>query len=560
MPPGKKHTSGGLKLRPAPKGRPVRSEPLDQVRRLLGERPRRADLLIEHLHVLQDALGHLPVTHLNALAAELGLAPAEVYEVATFYHHFDIVDDGETPPPALTVRVCESIACHMAGAEALHAELAGREADGVRVLRAPCVGRCEQAPVAVVGTNPIDRASAAKVDAAVKAEAVAPELPGVVAYEEYRAGGGYEVLRACVAGERSREEVIETVLASGLKGLGGAGFPTGKKWQFVRAEAAPRLMALNADEGEPGTFKDRFCMETDPHRMLEGVLIAAWVIEAEEVFFYLRDEYAAARAILTRELDALYADPPCALPPFQLRRGAGAYICGEETSLIESIEGKRGEPRLRPPFPAQVGIFGRPTLVQNVETVFWLREILEDGAAAFAARGKEGHPGVRYFSVSGRVKEPGVYLAPNGVTARELVEMAGGMAEGHTLYGYLPGGASGGILPARLAELPLDFGVLAEHGCFIGSAAVVILSERDSAKDAAHNLMHFFAHESCGKCTPCRAGTEKATTLMAEGTWRLPLLDDLSATMVDASICGLGQAAPNAYECVKRFFPQELEA
>ncbi|MEX0891585.1 MAG: NAD(P)H-dependent oxidoreductase subunit E [Gemmatimonadota bacterium] len=560
MPPGKKRTSGGLKLRPAPKGRPVMSEPLDQVRRLLGARPRRPDLLIEHLHVLQDALGHLPVAHLNALAAEMGLAPAEVYEVATFYHHFDIVDEGEAPPPALTVRVCESIACHMAGAEALHAELAGREADGVRVLRAPCVGRCEQAPVAVVGTNPVDRATAAKVDEAVRSEATEAALPGGVAYEEYRKGGGYEVLRACVTGERSREEVIETVLASGLKGLGGAGFPTGKKWQFVRAEAGPRLMALNADEGEPGTFKDRFCMETDPHRVLEGVLIAAWVIEADEVFFYLRDEYAAARGVLTREIEALYADPPCALPAFQLRRGAGAYICGEETSLIESIEGKRGEPRLRPPFPAQVGIFGRPTLVQNVETVFWLREILEDGAEAFAARGKEGHPGVRYFSVSGRVKEPGVYLAPNGVTARELVEMAGGMAEGHTLYGYLPGGASGGILPARLADLPLDFGVLAEHGCFIGSAAVVILSDQDSAREAAHNLMHFFAHESCGKCTPCRAGTEKATVLMAEQDWRLPLLDDLSAAMVDASICGLGQAAPNAYESVKRFFPQELDA
>jgi NADH:ubiquinone oxidoreductase subunit F (NADH-binding)/NADH:ubiquinone oxidoreductase subunit E len=577
----------GVRLRPAPKGRRVDPAALGEVRSLLGRSPRRADLLIEYLHRIQDRYGHLSAAHLTALADELRLATAEVYEVASFYHHFDIVKEGDAAPPAVTVRVCESVACHLAGGDALLERLRAVLADGVRVVPAPCVGRCAGAPVAVVGRNPVDGATVDTVRAAVGAGRVDPVLPSYVDYAAYRAGGGYDVLRACVDGRRTVDDVLGAVESAGLRGLGGAGFPTHRKWRFVRSAAAPRFVAINADEGEPGTFKDRYCMETDPHRVLEGTLLAAWAVGADEVFFYLRDEYAACRAILEREVAALYADPPCALPAFQLRRGAGAYICGEETSLIESLEGRRGEPRLRPPFPAQFGVFGRPTLVQNVETVFWLRDIVEAGGAAAwqraaarlggggGAAGEDGraaggaadaaaaarHPGLRFFSVSGRVRRPGVYLAPNGVTARRLIdEYAGGMQDGHTFYGYLPGGASGGILPASLADVPLDFGVLAEYGCFIGSAAIVVFSDRDRARDVAANLMHFFAHESCGKCTPCRAGTAKAAELMRAERWDLPVLDELSKAMMDASICGLGQAAVNPVASVVRYFGEEVGA
>jgi formate dehydrogenase len=413
--------------------------------------------------------------------------------------------------------------------------------------------------VAVVGTNPIDRATTATVREAVGARRTSSPPPTCISYAEYRAAGGYETLLACRAGLRAVEDVIAAVGSASLKGLGGAGFPTAQKWKFVRAEPAPRIVAINADEGEPGTFKDRHCIETDPHRVLEGALIAAWAVGADDLFVYLRDEYAACRDILTREIAALLADPPCELPRLHLRRGAGAYICGEESSLIESIEGKRGEPRLRPPFPAQAGVFGRPTLVQNVETVYWLRSIIEDGADEWNALGRPDHPGARFFSVSGRVRKPGVYLAPNGITARELIDYAGGMQDGHTFYGYLPGGASGGILPATLGDVPLDFRSLDEYGCFIGSAAIVIFSERDSARAVAQNLMHFFAHESCGKCTPCRVGTDRAAALMREPTWQLPLLNDLADVMADASICGLGQAAPNPLRSVQRFFASELD-
>jgi formate dehydrogenase len=558
--PGKKKrgpNAGGVRLRPAPKGRTAEPAALADVRALLGEDPRRADLLIEYLHRLQDRYGHLSARHLTALASEMRLATAEVFEVASFYHHFDIVKDGAAPP-AVTVRVCESISCHLAGGAALLDALRTGLGDEVRVLAAPCIGQCDGAPAAVVGTRVVRSANAERVSTLVHEGATTPLIPEYVDYAAYRGQGGYAALAACVSGERSVDDVIALVDEAGLRGLGGAGFPTSRKWQFVRKEPRPRFMAVNADEGEPGTFKDRWCMETDPHRVLEGMFIAAWVVDADEVWFYLRDEYAGARQILQREIDALYADPPCALPPLQLRRGAGAYICGEETSLIESIEGKRGEPRLRPPFPAQFGIFGRPTLVQNVETLYWLRDILENGAASFARRGKEGHKGARLFSVSGRVKEPGVHLAPNGVSANELVAQAGGMLDGHELYGFLPGGASGGILPARLADTPLDFEVLAPHGSFIGSAAIVILSQHDRAMDAAQNLMHFFAHESCGKCTPCRAGTAKSAKLMKAGTWNVPLLEELATAMNDASICGLGQAAPNPMRSTVRFFAHEL--
>jgi formate dehydrogenase beta subunit len=550
--------SGGVRLRPAPKGRAVDPQAHAEVIALLGEAPRRRDLLIEHLHRLQDHFGHLSVTHLNALAWELRLTPAEVFEVASFYHHFDIVREGQTPPRPLTVRVCDSIACHLDGSGELLEELRSRLGDDVRVIPAPCVGQCDRAPVAVVGRNPIPLATPIDVERTVRAKNTEPSATPFVDLQTYHAQGGYRLLTECVSGTRMAEEVSAAVEASGLRGLGGAGFPTYRKWQFVRAEPAPRYAVLNADEGEPGTFKDRDILERDPHRMLEGLLIAAWIVEASEVFIYLRDEYARARAILQRELAALRAQPPCPLPPIQLRRGAGAYICGEETSLIESVEGKRGEPRLRPPFPAQVGVFGRPTLVHNVETVYWLREILERGGESFANAGKPGHKGKRFFSVSGRVAKPGVYEAPNGVSTRELIERAGGMAAGHTFYAFLPGGASGGILPASLGDEPLDFDVLAKHGCFIGSAAIVILSQQDRARDAAVNLMAFFAHESCGKCTPCRVGTAKSVHLMEQPHWDTALLAELGQAMADASICGLGQAAPNPVRCVTQFFSQEL--
>ena len=557
---GRKRGAGpALSLRPAPKGRDVDARALEEVQALLADAPRRRDLLIEHLHLIQDRYGCLSAAHLTALAHEMRLAMAEVYEVATFYHHFEVVRDGGPPAP-VTVRVCESISCHLAGSDELLRQLAGRYGGEVRVTTAPCIGQCDGAPAVAVGQNVLRRAEPLAVHAAVAESRFEAPAPDYIDYRAYRAAGGYRLLEECAAGARSRDDVIATVTASGLRGLGGAGFPTSRKWQFVRAEPAPRIAVLNADEGEPGTFKDRWCLERDPHRIIEGLLIAAWVVEAGDVFIYLRDEYAAARTILQREIAALRADPPAGLPAIHLRRGAGAYICGEETSLIESIEGKRGEPRLRPPFPAQYGVFGRPTLVQNVETVFWLREILESGAERFAQSGTNGRTGKRYFSVSGRVAQPGVYLAPNGVTARQLIELAGGMLPGHSLYAYLPGGASGGILPESLADEPLDFDVLAQHGCFIGSAAIVVLSDQDSARDAALNVMHFFAHESCGKCTPCRAGTAKSVELMRSDRWNLPVLDDLGLAMADASICGLGQAAPNPVRCVRRFFPQELDA
>ncbi len=563
MSTGKRKRGGafaGAMLRPAPKGREIDAAALARVQALLGDRPRRPDLLIEYLHLLQDHNACLPVDQLNALAFELRLTPAEVHEVATFYHHFDVVKEGESPPPPVTVRVCESVSCHLAGSDALLEALRSALGDGVRVQAAPCVGRCHGAPVAVVGRNPVDNATPEKVAETVHAKRVEPAAPDYPDYAAYRAGGGYTALAECVNGTRSIEDVIAQVDASGLRGLGGAGFPVARKWQFVRAAPGPRCVAINADEGEPGTFKDRFCLESDPHRVLEGALLAAWAVDARALVIYLRDEYTAIRNVLEREIAALIANPPCKLPVIDLRRGAGAYICGEETALIESAEGKRGEPRLRPPFPAQAGLFGLPTLSQNVETAYWLRTILEAGGDAFRDKGVHGRPGQRYFSVSGRVVKPGVYLAGNGSTARELIELAGGMPDGHELYGFLPGGASGGILPASLADTPLDFDILAEYGSFIGSAALVILSTHDRATDVAHNLMHFFAHESCGKCTPCRVGTAKSELLMREQQWNLPVLHDLARVMSDASICGLGQAAPNPFRSVVRFFPQELEA
>jgi formate dehydrogenase beta subunit len=545
--------------RETPKGRQVDPQALAEIGQLLGARPRRRDLLIEFLHLIQDRYGHISAPHLAALAHEMKLAQAEAYEVATFYAHFDVVKDGAAPP-AVTVRVCDSLSCAMAGAEQLIAALPGKLGPGVRVLRAPCMGACDRAPVVAVGHQQVPQAASEGIAAAVAAGAHVHAYGGGKDLAAYQADGGYALLRSCLAGERSRDDIIKTVSDAGLRGLGGAGFPTGRKWTLVRAEPAPRLMAVNADEGEPGTFKDRHYLERDPHRFVEGMLIAAWVVEAAEVYIYLRDEYPQIRLMLIEELAKVEAAGLAKYTRIELRRGAGAYICGEESAMIESIEGKRGLPRHRPPYVAQVGLFDRPTLEQNVETLFWVRDIVERGAAWFTSYGRRDRKGLRSFSVSGRVNNPGVKLAPAGISARELIEeYCGGMAAGHAFKAYLPGGASGGILPASMADLPLDFGTLEPYGCFVGSHAVVILSERDDIKAVALNLMKFFEDESCGQCTPCRVGTEKAVKLMAAGPWDDALLTELSAAMRDASICGLGQAAPNPLLCVLKYFPDELK-
>jgi len=548
------------------KGRGVDPKAREEVRALLeagrrasGVESRRRDLLVEHLHKIQDRYGHLSSAHLAALAEAMKLSQTEVYEVATFYHHFDVVKEGETPPPALTVRVCDSLSCSLFGSEVLLEKLSRTLGKDVRVLHAPCVGRCESAPVAIVGQYPVSNASVSAVEKAVSEKKTRCPATPYVDFNAYRKSGGYKLIADCLAGKRTREDVTKIMEDSALRGLGGAGFPAGRKWKIVAAEPAPRVMAVNIDEGEPGTFKDRWYLERDPHRFLEGMLVAAWCAGVGEIYIYLRDEYAGCRKILEDEIQNLKAKPPCALPPIHLRRGAGAYICGEESAMIESIEGKRGMPRLRPPYVAQVGLFGYPTLEHNMETVYWVREIVEKGGAWFAAQGRNGRKGLRSFSVSGRVKKPGMHLAPAGITARQLIdEFCGGMLDGHEFYGYLPGGASGGILPASLGDVPLDFDTLQPHGSFIGSAAVVVLSDKDKAAAAARNLMKFFKDESCGQCTPCRVGTAKALALMDAQQWNQPLLKELSQAMMDASICGLGQAAPNPALTVMKYFPQEV--
>jgi formate dehydrogenase len=551
----------GRRNRPrrTPKGRQVEPQALDEVRALLGDRPRRRDLLIEYLHLIQDEYGYLSAAHLAALALEMKLALTEVYEVATFYAHFDVVKEGEMPPPAVTVRVCDSLSCAMAGAEHLLQNLPNRLGPDVRVVHAPCMGACDRAPVCAVGHVQVMRATADSVASAIGHGAHAHAYPTDTTFDTYVRAGGYALLKACLSGARMRDDIIKVVSDAGLRGLGGAGFPTGRKWTLVRAEPAPRLMAVNADEGEPGTFKDRHYLERDPHRFIEGMLIAAWVVEAPEIYIYIRDEYPEVRLMLADEIAKVVAAGFAQHAGIHLRRGAGAYICGEESAMIESIEGKRGLPRHRPPYVAQVGLFGRPTLEQNVETLFWVRDIVEKGAAWFTSYGRRERKGLRSFSVSGRVRKPGVVLAPAGVSVRELIEeYCGGMTEGHDFKAYLPGGASGGILPASMADLPLDFGTLEKYGCFVGSHAVVILSDKDDMKAVALNLMRFFEDESCGQCTPCRVGTEKAVKLMATGPWDQALLKELSDAMRDASICGLGQAAPNPLLSVLKYFPEEL--
>lgn len=543
-----------------PRGRVVEAGPRADIDEILSGETAKRDRLIEYLHRLQDRFGHLSADHLAALAERLRLAETEVYEVATFYAHFDVVKAGEDPPPATTLRVCDGLPCAMAGAADLLAELRrALDPAAVRVLAGPCMGRCDVAPTVAVARSYVDHADADRVARALDADC-SPTVPAEAAdLVAYQAAGGYRRFKQLREGSLDPARILQELDDSGLRGLGGAGFPTGRKWRLVAEQPAPRLMAVNADEGEPGTFKDRFVMETAPHQFLEGMLIAASVIGAEKIYLYVRDEYPAARDIVGQAIADVVADGLVPAEWIELRRGAGAYICGEESAMLESLEGKRGLPRHKPPFPAEVGLFGRPTLINNVETLYWVPEILRRGGAWFAEQGVNGGKGLRLYSVSGRVREPGVKRAPVGLAARALIDdHCGGMAGGHRLKGYLPGGASGGILPASKADIPLDFGGgLAEEGCFIGSAAIIVLGDRDSARDAALNLMRFFEHESCGQCTPCRVGTEKAVRLMAKERWDAPLLEDLSRVMADASICGLGQAAVNPLLCTMRAFPED---
>jgi len=551
--------AGRRRGRDQPKGRQVDQQSLNEVQALLGEQPRRRDLLIEFLHLLQDKYHCLHARHLAALAAEMNLALVEVYEVASFYAHFDIVMDDETPPPELTVRVCDSLTCELLGAQQLLAQLPGKLGAKVRVVRAPCMGGCHNAPVVAIGHALHEHATIDTVTGAVAKGETHPHLPAYPDLAAYRAQGGYKLLEACISGKMTRDALLKLLDDAQLRGLGGAGFPTGRKWRAVLAEPKPRLMAVNADEGEPGTCKDRYYLEIDPHRVLEGMLIGAWMVEAPDTYFYLRDEYPQIREALTIEIAELEAAGLSRHTKIHLRRGAGAYICGEESAMLESIEGKRGLPRHKPPYPSQVGLFGRPTLINNVETLYWLRDVVERGGEWFVNQGRRGRKGPRSFSVSGRVKSPGVKLAPAGITVSELIdEFCGGMADGHVFKGYLPGGASGGILPASMADLPLDFGTLEPHGALIGSAAVVVLSDKDDMKQVALNLLRFFEDESCGQCTPCRVGTEKAVRLLKAKKWDSALLADLAWVMTDSSICGLGQAAMNPVKLVLKYFPEDV--
>ena len=542
-----------------PRGRKVDFDILSKLKSILDTVSYRRDHLIEYLHKIQDTQGAITKEYMTALANLMGISQTEVYEVATFYHHFDVVDNDEDKPAALTVRVCDSVTCEMNGAKELAKILDDYYKGTVRIQKVPCIGRCQSAPAAVVKFNPVDNATFEKVKKTVDAKAYEPAIPNYIEIDEYKSKGGYEIYNAICTQDISAERAVEILEASELKGLGGAGFPAGRKWKILREQDAPRLLAINIDEGEPGTFKDRYYLESDPHRFFEGMLIASKVVGIDKIYIYLRDEYPAVKKIMEDELEKIkmqFTD----IPEIEMRRGAGAYICGEESAMIESIEGKRGMPRLRPPFVAQVGLFGRPTLEHNMETLFWIRDILDKGSDWFANQGRNGRKGLRSFSVSGRVKKPGVHLAPAGITVQELIdEFAGGMLDGHEFYGYFPGGASGGILPASMNDIPLDFGTLEEYGCFIGSAAVVILSNQDKARDAAKTTIDFFKHESCGKCTPCRAGTSKASVLMSDEKWDINLLEDLSQTMSDASICGLGQAASNPVKSVLKYFSDEVK-
>jgi formate dehydrogenase beta subunit len=557
--PPRKHRhpgTGKLKALAHPKGRSAAPQAVSDIRALMAYRTPARDELIEYLHLIQDTHHHISSRNLAALAEVMELSMAEVFETATFYAHFDVVGDDDTPPPELTIRVCDSLTCQISGAAELKDLLDERVGDGVRVLTAPCMGRCDRAPVVAVGENHLTAADAETVVRAVDEGMREAVVAGYIDLEDYARGKGYGLYQQCGAGKYKPDDIMAILEKAGLRGLGGAGFPAATKWKFVRAEKGPRYLVVNADEGEPGTFKDRHYLESDPHRFLEGALIAAWAIQADDIYIYLRDEYPHIKKILEKEIDRL-RKRKLTRPAFHLRRGAGAYICGEESALLESLEGKRGLPRHKPPFPAQKGLFGKPTLIHNVETLYWIRDLVEKGPEIFTDSGLNDRTGIRSFSVSGHVMEPGVKLAPAGISVQELIdEHCGGMAEGHKFRAYLPGGASGGILPSSLGKLPLDFGTLEEYGCFIGSAAVVILSDQDDLAEVAQNLMRFFEHESCGQCTPCRVGTEKAVQMLAEPTWDKPLLEDLANAMTDASICGLGQAACNPVRSLLKYFPE----
>ncbi len=560
--PRQKRIHPGSGQRKAPvfnKGRQLDPVAHEEIKNLLGHEERRREHLIEYLHIIQDTYGQLTTDHMHALAEEIRISTVEVYEVASFYAHFNIDLSGSAASPKTTVRVCDSLSCEMFGAQNLLDELDEHLDSNAHIVRAPCMGRCDTAPVVEVGHRHISYANLGKVIAAIECGDHAPEIPDYLSYEAYDESGGYNLLRDCYVGKCDRDDLVALIQRGGLRGMGGAGFPASLKWKFVREQPKPRLMAINGDEGEPGTFKDRHYLESDPHRFLEGMLIAAWVCEVEKIYIYVRDEYPGVRKILLQEIERLGTEDLLDGRQIDVRRGAGAYICGEESAMLDSIEGKRGLPRQKPPYPTQVGLFGQPTLIHNVETVYWVRSLIELGPEWFSDQGMNGCKGLHSFSVSGRVKNGGVKLAPAGISVAELIDdYCDGMQDGHQLKAYLPGGASGGILPASLAHLPLDFGTLEEYGCLIGSAAIIVLSGQDSIKDASLNLMRFFEDESCGQCTPCRTGTEKAVQLMQRTTWDQDLLTELSTVMIDASICGLGQAAPTPVLCAMKYFPEEL--
>ncbi|NLS14808.1 NADH-quinone oxidoreductase subunit F [Vibrio sp. SM6] len=545
--------------RSTPKGRQLDEHVMAALQTLLADMPKRRDLLIEYLHRIQDKHGHISAAYVRALAQYLVIPEVEVFEVASFYAHFDVVKESQTPPPEVTIRVCNSLSCQLAGADSVAKALSDHfPPHAVRVKRAPCMGRCFAAPTVAVGKHYIDNADVNTVDSAIQQRDFEPHLPNYQTFEQYTAGGGYQIYRNLLSGKITIETLQAEVEQADIRGMGGAGFPSFKKWQFVQAEPAPRFMAVNGDEGEPGTFKDRFYLETEPHLVLEGMLIAAFAVEAQRIYFYLRDEYPAAHEILRIELEKLIADGMVAPDYIELRRGAGAYICGEESAMLESIEGKRGLPRHRPPFVAQKGIFNRPTLVHNIETLYWVARTSREGPEVRTRVTKHGRRGLRGYSISGRVKNPGMYQLPEGTTVLELIDAAGGMLDGHTFSAYQPGGPSSGLLPASIDDVPLDFDTLQPFGTFIGSAAVVILSQHDSVRDAAVNMLEFFADESCGQCTPCRVGCEKALQLMQQPKWDKALLNELGEVMRDASICGLGQAAPNPFQLVIKYFDDEV--
>ena len=549
------------KKRWIPKGRQSDLQSLKEVRELIGEAPYSKYLLIEYLHIIQDEYGLLKDRHLVALSELINLALTEVYEVSTFYAHFNVVKDSNFKAPEVTIRVCESLTCEMFGSKQIFDELNLTKNKSYRVLKGPCMGRCQHAPTVCVGKNYVDNADSKKVLQTINKKDFEVKIPRYINFKEYKLNSGYSLFKKLIEKKISPDEIKKIVEKSNLKGKGGAGFPTSKKWDFVLANPEPRYLTINADEGEVGTFKDRHYLESDPHRFLEGLLISAKIINAKKAYIYLRDEYPAALEILKMEINELVKDGLVEKDYILIRRGAGAYICGEESAMIESIEGKRGLPRHRPPYVASIGLFGKPTLVNNVETVYWIRDIIEKGSTWYAEQGKNGCKGFHSFSVSGRVKNPGVKIAPAGITVQELIDdYSGGILDGHKFKAYLPGGASGGILPSSLNNIPLDYGVkeLDDEGCFLGSAAIVVLSDKDKMKDVGINLLHFFEEESCGQCTPCRVGTEKTVKEMKKKNWSKSNLKDLSIVMTDASICGLGQAATNPLNSIIKHFSGEL--